>query len=281
MSARVSRLAVTAIKGFGIREVDEIDLRRYGAVGNRDFFVVDEKYALYSVTRTASFMPYWSAVDGDGLLYVGRHTEPLHHGEIELGASLRSHFFKDRFVDGRRVLGPWDELLSDIAGRRVHLIKATKPSGGYDVHPATVHSEASVSALGTESDGDRLDPRRFRMLITCDGVEAFEEDTWSGRSATIGGCAVMVGGPVPRCVAVQRNAFDGSAGVNTLRLIRQRRGVGTSELGRGLNLGVYARVTSEGRVRVGDHVMVAPDAASASRRQWRGPSSAARSPGLM
>jgi uncharacterized protein YcbX len=109
-----------------------------------------------------------------------------------------------------------------------------------------------VSALGNEADGGGLDPQRFRMLITCAGMEAFEEDTWSGRVVSMGTAALTIGGPVRRCVAIQRHPVDGSSEVNALRLIRDRRGVGSSELGRGLTLGVYARVASEGLVRVGD-----------------------------
>lgn len=220
--------------------------------------MVDEQLALHSAKQTAAFIPYWSRADGDGRLQVGRRSEVLQDREVELGAPVRSHFFADRYVEGRRVLGPWDDLLSDLAGRRLHLIRALAPSGGYDVHPVTLQSEASVSALGSAADSRQLDPRRFRMLITCAGAEAFEEDTWSGRAAHVGEATVMVGGPVPRCAAVQRDAVDGSSGVNALRLIRQRRGVGMSELGRGLNLGVYARVSSEGVVKVGDRLTLTP-----------------------
>ena len=256
MTAVVSRLAITTIKGFGIREVAEIDLRRGGAVGNREFFVVDNEHKLLSLTRTASFVPLWSLVTEDGQLQVGRGADVLLQERPALGDAVRSHFFQERFVDGHLVLGPWDELLSDVAGRQVHLVKAATPSGGYDVHPATVQSEASVAALGAEADGSSLDPRRFRALITCDGVDAFEEDTWLGRTARLGTCALTIGGPVRRCVAVQKHPVDGSPGVNTLRLIRGTRGVGNSELGRGLNLGVYAQISSEGVVRVGDPMTI-------------------------
>lgn len=258
MTARVSRLSITAIKGFGIREVAEINLRTHGAIGNREFFVVDEEHRLLSLTRTASFVSLWSVVKGDGRLQVGRDSELLCEEQPALGGAVRSHFFQDRFVEGHLVLGPWDELLSDVAGRQVHMVKAATPSGGYDVHPATLQSEASVAALGREADGSSLDPRRFRALITLDGMDPFEEDTWFGRTAVLGACALTVGGPIRRCVAVQKHPVDGSSGVNALRLIRDTRGVGSSELGRGLNLGVYAQISTEGVVRVGDPVRIQP-----------------------
>ncbi len=252
MTAQVSRLSITAIKGFGIRDVTEIDLRTHGAVGNREFFVIDEDHKLFSVTRTASFMSHWSVVTAEGELQVGCGADTLHHGHVELGGTVRSHFFGDRFVDGHLVLGPWEELLSDVAGRRLRLVRSAMPSGGFDLHPATLQSEASVSALGSEADGRGLDPQRFRMLITCAGMEAFEEDTWSGRAVSVGTADLAIGGPVRRCVAIQRHPIDGSSGVNALRLIKDKRGIGSSELGRGLTLGVYAQVVSEGLVRIGD-----------------------------
>lgn len=258
MTAEVSRLSITAIKGFGIREVAEIDLRHHGAVGNREYFVIDEEHKLLSLTRTPCFVSLWSLVTGDGQLQVGRGEDVLCQERPALGDAVRAHFFQDRFVEGHLVLGPWDDLLSDAAGRQVHLVKSATPSGGYDVHPATVQSEASVAALGTEADGTTLDPRRFRALITCDGVGAFEEDTWLGRTARMGTSALTMGGPVRRCVAVQRHPADGSRGVNALRLIRDKRGVESSELGRGLNLGVYAQISSQGVVRVGDAVKIQP-----------------------
>jgi len=254
MPAQVSRLSLTAIKGFGIREVDKVELRHDGAVGNREFFTVDEHQKLYSVTRTSAFMSYWSLITPDSQLQIGRGADTLHQGHVELGAPVRSHFFGERFVDGRRVLGSWDEALSDLAGTRLRLVRSVTPSGGFDLHPATLQSEASVTALGSEADGSPLDPRRFRMLITCAGTEAFEEDTWSGRVASVGTAALTLGGPVRRCVAVQRHPADGSSEVNALRLIKDRRGLRSSELGRGLTLGVYAEVSREGVVRVGDQL---------------------------
>jgi len=265
MNVIVSRLSITAIKGFGIREVPEIDLRSHGAVGNREFFVVDEDHRLLSLTRTPAFVSYWAVVSDDRL-QVGRGADILLQDVPALGGPVRSHFFGQRFVEGHRVLGPWDELLSDVARRRVGLVKAATPAGGFDVHPATLQSEASVAALGTEADGSALDPRRFRALITCDGMDAFEEDTWSGLSALVGSCALIIGGSVRRCAAIQRHPADGSPGVDALRLIKDRRGVRSTELGHGLALGVYAQISTDGVVKVGDQLRLAPPTGALSRR---------------
>lgn len=65
---------------------------------------------------------------------------------------------------------------------------------------------------------------------------------------------MTIGGPVRRCVAIQKHPVDGSSEVNALRAIKDTLGTGSSELGRGLTLGVYAEISSEGVVRVGDHL---------------------------
>jgi uncharacterized protein YcbX len=119
-------------------------------------------------------------------------------------------------------------------------------------------SEASVHALGDERDGRALDNRRFRMTVTVAGVPAFCEDSWAGRTVEVGDSRVRIRGPVRRCAAVQRHP-DGDAdsdGVDPLRRIKDVRGVGDSEFGRGLNLGVYGEVERPGLVRVGDPVRV-------------------------
>jgi hypothetical protein len=253
----VTQLAVTAVKGFGMQQPAVIALEHGGAVGNRDFFMVDDERELFSVTRSGAFLPYWSAWDQLlEVLTIGRGDEICHTEEIELGREIRTHFDEDRYVTGLEVLGGWTELLSDLAGRHVTLAKAAEPAGGYDVEPVTLVGEASVAALGRELDGATLDERRFRLLLTVAGTTAFEEDTWAGREVAIGSSVLRMRGPVPRCAAVQLHPDDGARGVNTLRRINEVRGVQPYDGGRGLNLGVYAEVVRPGVVRRGDAVVL-------------------------
>jgi uncharacterized protein YcbX len=116
----------------------------------------------------------------------------------------------------------------------------------------TVLAEASVAALGPESDGAPLDQRRFRLLITCDGLDAFAEEAWEGAELTVGSAVLRMGGPVPRCAAVQRHPDDPGKKLNTLRRLHDVRGSQPSELGRTLNLGAYAEVLRPGTVSLGD-----------------------------
>ena len=50
----VTRLFTTPIKGFGLGQPDSVTLQTNGAVGDRDFFVIDSSQQLLSITRTGS-----------------------------------------------------------------------------------------------------------------------------------------------------------------------------------------------------------------------------------
>jgi uncharacterized protein YcbX len=256
----VTELAVTAIKGFRLDHPTSVTLTGQGAVGNRDFLVVDADDRLLSVTGSGAFLPYWSRFDAaSGVLAVGRGRETSLAGRVALGGPVRAHLFGDRFVAGARVTGPWDAFLSELVGAPVRLVKTVDPSGGYDVHPVTLLSSASVAALGQEGDGSPLDRRRFRLLLTCDGCEPFAEDSWAGRRVRVGEAVLEMGGPVPRCAAVQRHPDDPGRSVDALRRIARLRGPQPSESGRTLNLGVYASVVRPGVVAVGDPLVVQPE----------------------
>jgi uncharacterized protein len=249
----VSRLAMTSVKGFGLQEVGELEVTERGVPGDRALFMADEDGKLFSATRSAAFLPYWARYDvHSGELTVGRGSDTVLSEPLEPGERTRAHFFADRHANGRFVGGRWDTWISEVAGRPLRLVLIEDPEGGYDVHPVTVVSEASVAELGHEADGSPLDVRRFRMTVTVDGVAPFAEDGWQGRTLSLGDAVLRVGGPVKRCAAIQQDPDGAKTKVNALRLINDRRGTSPSELGSGLLLGVYAHVLRPGTVRVGE-----------------------------
>ena len=165
--AHVTHLRTTPVKGFTMRESPSLFLTETGVVGDRAFFMVDDADKLLSATRTPSFLSYWARFDPDReVLAIGRKDDVLLSEVVTDAEPVRAHFFGARYATGHVVPGPWSEVLSEIAGRRVRLVRAADPLGGYDLHRVSLASEASVEALAGEGDAGRLDGRRFRMTVT-------------------------------------------------------------------------------------------------------------------
>jgi uncharacterized protein len=226
-----------------------------GVAGDRAFFLMDAADKLISATRTACFLPYWASFDPrSDVLAIGRGAETLLEERVVAEEMARAHFFAERYARGRIVRGPWNRFLSELAGEPVRLVRATGPLGGFDVHPVSLLSGASVRALTEDTPARPLDSRRFRMTVTVDGVPAFTEDAWRGKALRIGDAVVRVTSPIRRCAAVQKDPDGAEERENALRRIKAVRGTMTSPLGRGLHLGVYADVEQSGYVRVGDEV---------------------------
>jgi len=120
-----------------------------------------------------------------------------------------------------------------------------------------------VHELGTRGGHEGpLDPRRFRMSFELAGCAPFEEDTWADREVTLGDVVVVrVAGQVPRCRVTNQDPLTGARDWNTLtQIARQRERIPGDG---GLPFGVYARVITPGRVRVGDPVEPVPVPSSA------------------
>lgn len=253
----VTRLFTTPIKGFALNEPDAVTLNENGAVGDRDFFILDDTQRLFSITRTGVFGGWRAHFDSeqDVLSLTSPDGQLLQDTVIE-GPATVTDFWESRDVPGHVVGGRWSEQLSNIAGRPVVLVRTTRPGDGYDERPVTLAAEESVSELARATSSDPIDIRRFRMLINLAGVEPYEEETWSGLTVRIGSALLRMGGPVPRCNATTRNPDTGKRDLKTLKLIAESRGMRPNEFGEDLNLGAYASVIEPGSVRVGDAVLV-------------------------
>lgn len=252
----VVRLDTAATKGFALRSVSAVDVALTGIVGNREFFLVDMDERLYSVPRDPAFLGYWTSYDrGSGMFSLGQGDTAECSAVVRPVGEIRPFEFDDRMVDGRWVPGPWNDLLSEVAGRNLRLAHCAETGGGGDVYPVTVQSTASLGALGTELDGRPVDVRRFRLNFTLDvGDVPFVEDTWAGRVVAVGACRLRLLSGVPRCIAVENRPDDGDRGLRIQQRISKLRGPMTSDWGPGVLFGMYAEVVEPGSVAVGDQV---------------------------
>lgn len=247
----VSRLSITPVKGLALSHPDEVTITPTGVPENRRFFLVDERGKLLDRTRDGPLYGVEAECDpgGERLALTfsdGRRVD----GPVKLGEAKVTGFW-GRPVRGHLVEGPWSAALSEVLGKPVRLVRADDPGGGFDEAPVSLLSEASLEELARQSGEEHVDGRRFRMLIHLAGTGPHEEDDWIGRRVRIGDALVRVTKQDPRCRMTTRNPDTGVRDFDTLRAIKNYRGVRGKKA---IDFGVYADVEEPGRVRVGDPV---------------------------
>src|SRR5581483_8806685 len=223
----VARLNVTPVKSTALQHPAEIRLESFGAVGDRDFFFVDEGGRRLSTSSKAPLLSIRSSYDPhsdtlelrlpDGVLVAGPGTAD--------GEALTVDFY-GRPVAAHVVEGDFEEALTRYLRRPVRIARVDAPGAGIHVHPVTLVSLASVDELSRHGGrSERVDPGRFRMLIEIDGAGAHEEDRWAGRRVRVGQAVIEIGTTVPRCAVTTLDPTTGIRDFPTLSVIKRYRGV--------------------------------------------------------
>ena len=255
--AYVSWLSIAPVKGLALVEVDELALARDGVAENRRFYLVDadgRRYGLLRDGRLALVRPAWDPALRR--LELAFPDGSVVAGEVDVDGEVTTDFF-GRTVTGRVVRGPWSEALSAYVGRPLRLVRTEAGIAvDRDRGPVSMLSEASLEELRRQAGREeRVDPRRFRMLIGVGGVRAHEEDKWIGRHVQVGEAVVLLREQVARCAVTTHNPTTGRPDFDTLREIRAYRGVRERKL---IDFGVCGTVAEPGRVRLGDPVEPLP-----------------------
>ena len=251
--AHVSWLTIAPVKGLATVEVDELALARDGVAENRRFYLVDAdgvRYGLLRDGRLALVRPAWDAARRR--LELAFPDGSTVAGEVDVDGEVTTQFV-GRKVTGRIVRGPWSEALSAYVGRPVRLVRTEVGIAvDRDRGPVSMLSEASLEELRRQAGREeRVDPRRFRMLIGIGGVRAHEEDEWIGRRVQVGEAVVLLREQVARCAVTTRNPTTGESDFDTLREIKAYRGARDRKL---IYFGDYGEVAEPGRVRLGDPI---------------------------
>jgi uncharacterized protein YcbX len=141
-----------------------------------------------------------------------------------------------------------DEPLPDIGKFPPELLQYESPPGSYfDAFPLLLLSLQSLASLQRAAKTSRIDVRRFRpnLVVSAGGDGAFPEQDWIGRDLRIGDARISIAMECPRCVMTTHGFADLPRDPGVMRaLVKEAAG----------NLGVYARVETPGRVRVGDPI---------------------------
>jgi uncharacterized protein len=250
MNVTVTNLQTAAIKGTRLRSVDNILLGESGAVGDRRFFVIDERSRMLNGKQIGELQAVVATYDGQRLALEfpdGSAVDEV----VEFGEALTARFFSGE-LEGRLVRGPWAQALSEHTGRDLRLVETATAIDRGRGGSVSLMSRGSLRRLAEQAETDFVDGRRFRMLIEVDGVAPHSEDGWVGREVQVGEALLRFEGHVGRCLVTSRDPETGVVTLPTLDLLRAyRREVEASEP---LPFGIYGRVLSGGSVRVGDSV---------------------------
>ncbi len=128
-----------------------------------------------------------------------------------------------------------------------------QPKGIYTVagRGLTDTSEPTVSIMNTSSHaavadrlGQPLEQERWRGNIWLDGLEAWNELSWIGKTICIGEAELSVIEPIQRCMHTTANPHTGRRDADTLGALRD--GWGHQDFG------VYAVVTKTGKLALND-----------------------------
>jgi uncharacterized protein YcbX len=255
--ARVTALAIAPVKGTQLRPVQSVEVGRHGVWENRRFFLVDDQGEMVNATRLGLLNTIVSEYSEDR-----RHLSLTFPGggvvqdTVRLGDVVGTRFY-GREAPARLVRGDFAAAVSEHVGTALRLVEADD-DGGVDrgtVGAVTLISRASLERLASQAERDRVDGRRFRMLIELDGVDPHEEDGWVGREVAIGETRIRGRGHVGRCVITNRHPETGEIDLQTLKILgNYRRDVDTTEP---VAFGIFGEVVRPGTIRVGDPV-VAP-----------------------
>lgn len=252
MPITVSDLAIAPVKGLRLMPCDELRLTERGPQGDRAYLVVDDSRELLPTPRTPDLLQVApSFVAGTGELRLAFPDGQEVRAVPEPGEAASTSFYDGRRATGRLVGGPLAQALSEHLSRGVALLALDPGQRGADDFAVTLMSAASLAALGEALEDGTPDPRRFRMTVTVDGAEPWEEHGWAGCELSAGEAGLRVTDPVPRCVVTTRDPEQGRVDAPVLSALAQLRGQDD------VTFGVWCEVTRPGRVRVGDPVQPA------------------------
>lgn len=251
----VAALSITPVKATRLHSVERVVLSPAGVHENRRFYLIDERDRMINSKIEGKLQTVIADyVAADRRLKLTFADGSTVEDDVRLGEKITTRFFSVE-ATGRVVEGPWAAAISQHVGRTLRLVECGEVGGvdrGIDGAVSLI-SRASLARLAEVGDLESIDPRRFRMLVEIDGVEAHAEDDWvNNGSIRIGKAVVAFGGHVGRCLITSRDPDTGVVDVPTLDILGSyRAGLDTTEP---LPFGIWGRVVQPGTIAVGDEV---------------------------
>lgn len=255
---RVSRLSIAPVRSLALLHPEAIDLTETGVLEDRRFYLVDHSGRMVDrvVAGQLARVSAWTDPAATRLRLT-LPDEAVVDREVELGEPVETEIY-GRIGVGHVVIGPWAAAIEPFAGRPVRIVRCDRPGGtrvnnGRVRNAVSLVSDGSVRRLAEQLGRDRVDARRFRMLIELTGASAHEEDGWIGGRIAIGTAEVAITKGDARCAITTQDPDTGIRDLDTLRSIIAYRGLAAS---RKVLFGVLGEVARPGRVAIGDEVRV-------------------------
>ena len=244
MTARIEQICRFPVKGLNAETLESIDLTAGAGLPE------DRRYALAYGLTTGAKRGFFQLTSEEKLaqLTVAYDAEAPRLTIQRQGRQVVSADPSDQ--TGRILL---DQFFSGfLAGspRGTPAFQETSGKAGDEALPEAI----SIINLASLRDFERVarttvDPRRFRGNILIDGLPAWEEFSWLGRDVVLGEARLKVTERTVRCAATNVNPDTAERDMNIPLTLRK--GFGH------MDMGVYAEVIADGRVRVGDSLAVA------------------------
>ena len=138
------------------------------------------------------------------------------------------------------------------------LALAAPPGTFFDVAALHVLTRATLERLGELEPQSRFAVERYRPNIVIDGAgEPFAENDWTGATFGFGaGLTASVLLPTMRCIMTTLAQGDLPRDADVLRTVTRHNRVEIPGLGTWSCVGAYAAVSTPGRVRLGDDVVI-------------------------
>ena len=227
---RVAALYRYPVKGFTAEVCDALSVLEGGRIaGDR---VLGVRFADSTIPGDAwgTKHEFVALVNTPGL---ARLCLEFNHQTLRLRVSLQDEVLIDQALDdaGRErfasaiedfVLKLDENPLSSHPGRLPLRIVGDGATSRYQDDEAgyvTLHGRPSLAAVAAASGVSDLSERRFRSNVAIDGLDAWEEQAWIGRSVRIGAVNFKAVSAKGRCLATHANPLTGQRDLPIMRTL--------------------------------------------------------------
>jgi len=273
----VSSLWRYPVKSMAGEELDAVRVTARGLRGDRAYALVDtvtgKVGSAKGVRRFGGLLKcraqFASPPESDDRMPPVRITLPdgavVESGEPDAVAKLFAAFGPQVSLVTSAPAGLMLEFSAGTLGGK-HAETTAIPVAG-EAAPGTLFDYASVHVVTTATlarlqaaypDG-QFTLQRFRpnIVVDCPGETGFVENSWTGRTLTIGSELVLrVSIPCPRCVMTTLPHADLPLDPRILRTIAEQNRLDLGDFGNLPCVGVYADIVQPGSLRCGDRVQL-------------------------